>query len=328
MMMSSSSSLSVPQSHHRRQDEEENNDDNDDNNNDVGRMEKRRQRALEEAQAVLESPYYDEERLENFNLLGVVTNPRSVGGGLPPASVSSVSHNAPFHPPSSTAASMSRSSTNHHGDAAAAASWGTTWQSSLEVATHSIDSLNVWMDHVSKAYLGTSDESELEYYLDQYERSSEFGLVDGVSSLEGMELPPSIQALVSDLPHVLDDYLQINRPLAHSFDQRQQREQQQLEQQQQAESSTAQEPNHDKYEAPLLEEEEEPLTILDNVPELFFRSDFDLTHAETFERLLVDSNETEKEEDFETVNVSSSFEVQQRPLVSEALRNPTSDIVR
>jgi vacuolar protein sorting-associated protein 54 len=236
--------------------------------------ERQREQALREARQVMDTMGINQ--LDQFNLLGVIANPRgsqhgSAMGAQTPTAMSSA------HGPTSV------SSSAHSDTSSFLAFTGDTYhslESTISQVTEQIEALNHVFEDWSRQYLN-------DYYYADYNSGA-----DAVPESQLQELPPELTNL--DLTS-LQGYLQQTGVLAQTF---QKHHYQQLlkkkrqEQQQQVAAAAASSRGSTISDTPEASSPSPSAATksaeqLLDIPEIFFHSDFDLTDPRTFSELLL-----------------------------------------
>ena len=217
-----------------------------------------RDRAVQEAKECLDAMEDEGFQLDGFNLLSVVANPRS-GGGLSPQKDGSSSQQ-----PNTISQGISSEDQNGEQESGLFSDAVQTFEYTLAQVTEQIESLNFYLEDLSRQYLGgDADESLfLEYYY-QNEEDDE----TSPAHMMRQNVPPELVNLeLQDLQCYLEDC----GVLAHTL--------------------VAQALNT----RTLVDEEEideEKLNEqLDDIPSIFYDAEFDLTDAKTFAELLMVSD--------------------------------------
>ena len=217
-----------------------------------------RDRAVQEAKECLDAMEDEGFQLDGFNLLSVVANPRS-GGGLSPQKDGSSSQQ-----PSTISQGISSEDQSGEQESGLFSDAVQTFEYTLAQVTEQIESLNFYLEDLSRQYLGgDADESLfLEYYY-QNEEDDE----TSPAHMMRQNVPPELVNLeLQDLQCYLEDC----GVLAHTL--------------------VAQALNT----RTLVDEEEideEKLNEqLDDIPSIFYDAEFDLTDAKTFAELLMVSD--------------------------------------
>ena len=220
-----------------------------------------RDRAVQEAKECLDAMEDEGFQLDGFNLLSVVANPRS-GGGLSPQKDGSSSQQ-----PNTISQGISSEDQNGEQESGLFSDAVQTFEYTLAQVTEQIESLNFYLEDLSRQYLGgDADESLfLEYYY-QHEEDDE----TSPAYMMRQNVPPELVNLeLQDLQCYLEDC----GVLAHTL--------------------VAQALNT----RTLVDEEEideEKLNEqLDDIPSIFYDAEFDLTDAKTFAELLMVSEDND-----------------------------------
>ncbi|KAL3925710.1 MAG: hypothetical protein SGILL_000217 [Bacillariaceae sp.] len=244
-----------------------------------------RDKAVHEAQECIDAAIHEGFQLDGFNLLGVVANPRSgmIGSSSAAAATSSThgtdgsaSHSQPSSPSrttqQSTTTSQGAPSESAAAATAAAAAAAVTAEESepgmfsdavhtieytLATVTEQIETLNLFLEELSRQYLGddTGESLFLEYYYQDEEDATLFP--------DPQNLPPQLANLqIQDL----QSYLEECGVLAHSLF---------------AQGLTTRTLDHDIVSKDELDQQ------LQEIPEEFYHADFDLTNSLTFVELLL-----------------------------------------
>ena len=211
-----------------------------------------RETAAEEAKACLQAVHYEGFQLDGFNLLGVVANPRSgmMGyiGSNPASPIRQGGVGGETEPggAATPAGTATTNTTEEQPDIFSDAVH--SLESTLEMVTEQIRTLNLFLEELSRQYLGDDGGESLflEYYYQEEEE----------------EAPPIPPQLANSQLTELQSYLEKCGVLAHSLfalglETR----------------STMQGDASD--------------SLLEDIPPVFSQMDFDLTHPETFVHLLL-----------------------------------------
>jgi hypothetical protein len=246
-----------------------------------------RDQAVQEAQECLDAIVYEGFQLDGFNLLGVVANPRSgmmgsVFSHAPTASSDGLisqpatpsrhstpqSSSSPQGAPSESAAAATAAAA-----AAAVSEESETWlfseavqtiEYTLAQVTEQIETLNLFLEELSRQYLGddTGESLFLEYYYQDGE--------DTMLSPESQNIPPYLANLQL---HDLQSYLEECGVLAHSLF---------------AQGLTTRTLDQDIVSKEELDQQ------LRDIPAEFYDEDFDLTKSQTFVELLLQHSTPEE----------------------------------
>ncbi|KAG7353112.1 Vps54 vacuolar sorting complex protein [Nitzschia inconspicua] len=243
--------------------------------------------AEKEAQECLEAVVHEGFQLDGFNLLGVVANPRSgmIGSATvhtaapsegPTSQPSTPNRQSPQQSPISLEGPPSESAAAAVAAAAAAAvsEEGDSWlfsdavhtiehtiEYTLAQVTEQIETLNLFLEELSRQYLGddTGESLFLEYYYQDEE--------DDMLNPETQNIPPQLANLQL---HDLQDYLEECGLLAHSLF---------------TQGLTTRTLDQDIVSKEELEQQ------LSEIPEEFYDPNFDLTNPETFVELLLQQSQ-------------------------------------
>jgi vacuolar protein sorting-associated protein 54 len=278
-----------------------------------------RERALKEAQEVTDSL---ETSLDGFNLLGVVANPR--GGSLSSAhsihGPISSPNPAASSGPGGSSSSGARRPTSHRSTASApsathgrASSYDFAADSlhllehTLQSVTEQIDAINVVFDSWSRRYLGNIYEDYEEY----------IPPTEVIGMLE--ELPAEMENLKLN---TVQEYLQQSGQLSHQFHQRSRSK----ETWHWGESISPDEPLGGADGGQMIEEDD--MAELDaTIPPKFFQTYFDLTDSNTFQELLVGTEEDEEGSD--TAAAAAPLQpAEDLSHLPDALSMPTRNLLR
>lgn len=254
--------------------------------------ERERQKALQEAQQVMDSMGINQ--LDHFNLLGVVANPRGSqhGGSAYPTPTTPTAMSSAHGP--------NNNSTHSDGSGVMFTDTYQTFESTITSVTEQIEALNHVFEDWSRQYLN-------DYY---YQEAA-----DAIPESQLSELPPELTQL--DMS-TLQVYLKKSGVLAQTYQRHHQEQQQKKMRQKQlqkriadataAAAAAAASPLFQE-EAPSSKEEhesdtkppaksvdddddddddnsQENLDLMD-IPDIFFQEDFDLTDPRTFRALLL-----------------------------------------
>ena len=274
-----------------------------------------KQQALEEAQACLGSMKKDARQfqLEGFNLLGVVANPRSGG---PTHRSTTHTPSSSVHPPvgegGTEGGEQQSSSSDYFFFNEAAQSLGSTFQQ----VTDNIETLNVFLEELSREYLG-DDGGEarfLEYYYQQE------------ATEEEQEVPTPPPLLANLQLTELQTYLEACGDLAQSFTthaSETNRKEQALASITQPDRSGSSSSGDLSYYDPAGSDIEH----WPDLPSVFNDKDFDLTNPSTFESLLLMApaalEQQERSDDGETTIEDTTDKSQKH----NSLHQTTSELV-
>ncbi len=212
-----------------------------------------RERAVSEANECLEAMEEEGFQLDGFNLLSVVANPRSGGAPSTPSSVVARDHDG--------------SDQQAANDAAASASDGLfsdavhTFEDTLALVTEQIESLNLYLEDLSRQYLGGDQDESL--FLEYYYQNEEDDETSPAAMMR-QNVPPELQNLeLQELQY----YLEECGVLAHTL--------------------VAQALHTRTLVDADVVDEEKLNEQLEDIPSIFYTVDFDLTNAKTFAELLI-----------------------------------------
>ena len=243
---------------------------------------RRRRLALEQADAVLEAlggEYY----LDGFNLLGVIANPRGISMMSPTTATTSTSYHGRYSSSLISGASAHGGSSTHStATEAVSDSYYHSLETTLTQITEQMEAFNHMLEDWSRQILED----------DTYLHSSGS---EELPESQLKELPEALQSL--DL-HKLQNYLEKTGVVAHSFTQILQ----QHAQEQQILGSTTDNNNLNNRRG----EPNNVAGVLPEIPDIFFREDFDLTDPKTFSELLIASSEDDGDDDDNTNHVSAT----------------------
>lgn len=228
-----------------------------------------RERAVKEAEECLEAMVDEGFQLDGFNLLGVVANPRSGGGG-PQLS--------PVKTPTAVSSNDTRSNfaTSQHGTSNATALSSEdqpelqsglfsdavqTFESTLAQVTEQIETLNIYLEDLSRQYLGGDTDESL--FLEYYYQNEEDDETSPAQMMRDNVPPELVNLELQDLQY----YLEECGILAHTLH--------------------AQELNTRTLVDEEVIDEEKLNEQLDDIPSIFYETEFDLTDAKTFAELLL-----------------------------------------
>ncbi|VEU35769.1 unnamed protein product [Pseudo-nitzschia multistriata] len=260
-----------------------------------------RDRATREAEECLEATKHESGfQLDGFNLLGVVANPRSGGAGAtvqqsaattttpgegpgsrqPPGAVAPPGQAQAPHPPpqppsraplGSSSASASSADQQHHGMFSDAVQ---TFEDTLAHVAEQIESLNLFLEQLSRQYLG--DDTDEALYLEYYYQNEEEDETHPMHMMRADNIPPE---LVNLELQEMQYYLEECGVLAHTL--------------------VAQGLNTRTLHSEDVVDQDRLNQQLEDIPSVFYETDFDLTDARTFAELLLrqDGNETKTEHD-------------------------------
>ena len=246
-----------------------------------------RSKAIEEANAVLGThEYVRDHYLENFNLLGVVTSPKlwdshAFSNHPSTASGGGVSGEHPTKSTASTSSSVSESIFD-------------TVNAMSESISKEIESLNTTLYAYSKTYLGGGVG---DYYLNGSDTTSPVSgniydletylLGDSIHNTTFTTTSAKVMAILPQLENVdltpVEAYLRKSGHLLEQF------ESYQDEQESKNDTTTTTHANHTNNH----DRESDLYDPIQNVPEIFFSPNFDLTDSKTFESLLLFQNNNE-----------------------------------
>jgi vacuolar protein sorting-associated protein 54 len=291
-----------------------------------------RERAIKEARACLEAVTDEGFQLDGFNLLGVVANPRSgmIGTAATNTTTSSSSSSStyadnshrqtsssavsspsrresqrstpastPQRPPSESAAAAAAAaaaavSAEHSSDMFSDAVQ--TLEYTLAQVTEQIETLNLFLEELSRQYLGddTGESLFLEYYYQDEE--------------DAMLHPENVPRELSNLQlQDLQSYLEECGVLAHSLF---------------AQGLTTRTLDHDVVSQEELEKH------LQDIPPEFYDEEFDLTNSQTFVELLLQQQEHHEQLDMSEEGKNTPKKKKgQKKSSANALYQPTQDLV-
>ena len=274
-----------------------------------------RELAMSEAKECLDAMIDEGFQLDGFNLLGVVANPRSGGGTSSStshaASTTGSTHGITYEKGegkeryNQSISNQQTINTSNRPSEQQIESPGMfsgavhTFEHTLAQVTEQIETLNFYLEELSRQYLGgDADESLfLEYYYqneDEDETSPSYMMRENVpAELANLELQD------------LQTYLEDCGILAHTL--------------------VAQSLNTRTLVDEDVVDEEKLNEQLEDIPSLFFDTDFDLTDARTFAELLMrQSNESA---DTDVSNESPTSTGQSAPEPKNSLYQPTNELV-
>ena len=239
-----------------------------------------RDRAVNEAKECIDAIAFEGYQLDGFNLLGVVANPR---GGGSSSSSSSYFHAATTAPQDNNASQQQQtpgteiSTTTTTGTQSIQQSPATgsepaeqpgifsdavqTFEDTLAQVTEQIQTLNIYLGELSRQYLG--DDTEESLFLEYYYQDDE-----DPSNLAVRDVPPELADLqLQELQY----YLEECGVLAHTL--------------------RAQGLDTRTLVDEDVIDEEKLNQQLEDIPSLFYETEFDLTDARTFAELLLRRND-------------------------------------
>lgn len=204
--------------------------------------------AIQEAKECLDAMKEEGFQLDGFNLLGVVANPLS---GMPPQSIHASRNGGSNFPSSPKREGNETEENEEEPDMITDAFYNLG--NTLSQVTEQIDTFNVFLEELSKEYLG--DDSGESLFLEYYYQNEEE---------EEISIPPALANLSLD---EIESYLGKSGDFATSL----------FTLGLETRSSMG----------------EDASKSLDETPQIFSKADFDLTQPETFLQLLLEDNEEE-----------------------------------
>ena len=256
-----------------------------------------RERAVQEAQECMDAMEDEGFQLDGFNLLSVVANPRSGGSSPQKEGERSGSQQQTV----STQAISSEQQQQQQQEAGIFSDAVQTFESTLAQVTEQIETLNLYLEDLSRQYLGgdTDESLFLEYYY-QNEEDDE----TSPAHMMRENLPPELVNLeLQDL----QCYLEECGVLAHTL--------------------VAQALNTRTLVDEDVIDEEKLNEQLDDIPSIFYETEFDLTDAKTFAELLLrydeddDNNQSGEKPNGEKAEVAKKVEAK------NSLYQPTQELV-
>jgi vacuolar protein sorting-associated protein 54 len=238
-----------------------------------------RDRAVNEAKECIDAMAFEGYQLDGFNLLGVVANPRGGGSSssssyFHTATTSSQDNNAyqQQQTPGTETATVTTTGTQSIQQSPATGSASTeqpgifsdavqTFEDTMAQVTEQIQTLNIYLGELSRQYLG--DDTEESLFLEYYYQDDE-----DTSNLAVRDVPPELADLqLQDLQY----YLEECGVLAHTL--------------------RAQGLDTRTLVDEDVIDEEKLNQQLEDIPSLFYETEFDLTDARTFAELLLRRND-------------------------------------
>ncbi len=217
-----------------------------------------RERAVQEAQECVGAMEEEGFQLDGFNLLSVVANPRS--GGTPSTPSHHGSHRDDSAAPETTP-------TESEGIFSVAVD---TFEYTLAQVTDQIESLNLYLEDLSRQYLGGDQDESL--FLEYYYQNEEDDETSPAHMMRQNVPPELVNLELQELQY----YLEECGVLAHTL--------------------VAQTLHTRTLVDADVVDEEKLNEQLEEIPSLFYDNEFDLADAKTFAELLMNQDDSEKVE--------------------------------